>query len=54
MQSWHEPAQAEIHGPVWNALQDVALHAPAFLPSIDALCRKAGAFVFQLKEVHHV
>lgn len=55
MQSGHEPKQAVIHGPVWNAGRNVALHAvPAFLPPTDAPCRKAGAFVFQLKEVHHV
>ena len=55
MQSGHEPKQAIIHGPVWNAGRNVALRAePALLPPTDAPCRQAGAFVFLLKEVHHV
>ncbi|MCS4231271.1 hypothetical protein EDF77_2958 [Stenotrophomonas maltophilia] len=55
MQSGHEPKQADIHGPVWNAGRNVALCADrAFLPPTDAPCRQAGAFVFLLKEVHHV
>jgi|APHig2749369809_1036254.scaffolds.fasta_scaffold222302_1 hypothetical protein len=55
MQSGHEPKQAIIHGPVWNAGRNAALCADrALLLPTDAPCRQAGAFVFLLKEVHHV
>lgn len=55
MQTGHEPKQAyRPRASVECRIDRVVVRAPAFLPPTDAPCRKAGAFVFQLKEVHHV
>lgn len=54
MQSGHEPNEASSHGPVWNAASDMFLRTvPAVLP-LTPRASPAGAFVFLLKEVHHV